>query len=61
MTDHEEVIGLLGIVENAVRSMQEVAMLHSVLSLDLCRRNPHGVDIGRKNDLGVFQGYVMYK
>jgi hypothetical protein len=31
MTDREEVVGSLGVVENALRSRQEVAMLQSVL------------------------------
>lgn len=31
MTDHEELIGLLSIVENALRSRQEVAVLQSML------------------------------
>jgi len=61
MTDHEEVIWSLGIVGNALRSRQEVAMLQSVLQPRSVPEKPHGVDIGRKNYLIVFQGYVMYE
>jgi hypothetical protein len=31
MTNREEVVGSLGVVENALRSREEVAMLQSVL------------------------------